>query len=98
MPFSRYVARRIGSVWIASVAVVMTTRDGANRSSQRWPPRAGSGSGGKIAPKIRRMAEGRAIAASQLMGSRNSSFASVAMRARISFMTVPLQFEPLRAR
>ena len=45
--------------------------------------------GPKIEPKISRMTVGRAMAASQEIGSRNSSFASVSDQARISFMTAP---------
>ena len=85
----------MGSVWMPSVPTVMTTSDGTNTSMKRRPPSAGSGSvAPKIEPKIRRMTVGRAMAASHVMGSRNTSFASVTMSDRISFMTAPQRCGP----
>ena len=78
-----------------SVPTVMTTSDGTKTSMKRRPPSAGSGSlGPKIEPKISRMTVGRAMAASHVMGSRNTSFASMAMSARSSFMTAPSSVRP----
>ena len=64
--------------------------DEAQAAERRDPARCGP----NIEPKISRMTVGRAMAASHVIGSRNSSFASVTMRARISFMTAPWRCGP----
>ena len=78
-----------------SVPIVITISDGTNTSMNRRPPNAGSGScGPNIEPKMTRITVGRAMAASQVIGSRNSSRVSATSRARISFMTAPSRCGP----
>ena len=64
----------------------MTSREGTKRSIAAQTAQGGVGLrwGAKTVPKISRITEGRAIAASHVIGSRNNSLASVAIKAFVA--------------